>query len=136
MKKKILKNWNLFKVETAEEEQSLEELKNDLEGTGIDLQKFTADIKKTVRSCYRETSKSLAEAGITEKKALLEKVYESVIELSRVQLFQRIRELAEKGNSEALVFCREKTDADISDDDLRYLLADFIINEGEGDVTK
>ena len=136
MKQHELNNWNSFKAEIAEEKLNLEELKSDLKNTGIDIKAFVADVKETVRQSYREASKKLAEEGIAEKKALLDKVYESIACLNRSQLFQKVKDLAEKGHNEALVFCREKTEEDISDDDLRYLLADFIINEGEGDVNK
>ena len=136
MKQHELNNWNSFKAEIAEEKVSLEELKSDLKNTGIDIETFIADVKETVRVSYREISKKLAEEGIAEKKAILDKVYQSIADLNRSQIFQKIKGLAEKGNNEALVFCREKTEDDISDEDLRYLLADFIINEGEGDVNR
>lgn len=134
MKQQILNNWSYFKAEIADENTNLEELKSELENSGIDIEAFLSEVKDTVRASYRETSKKLAEAGIAEKKALLDKVYESIVDLNRIQIFHKIKELAEKGHNEALVFCREEKRENISDEDLRYLLADFIINEGEGDV--
>ena len=136
MKDQTFKNWHQFKSEIAEEEIPLEEIKADLKEAGINVDSFLQDIKDTVRNSYRETSKSLSMAGITEKKALLERVFASIADLNRTQIFQKINQLADNGNYEALVFCREQNGEDISDEDLKCLLADFIVNGGDGDVDR
>lgn len=136
MKEKTIKNWNLFRKEMAEEKLDIDEVKAELKEAGIDIESFLENIKETVRSSYRESSKAHSMAGISEKKALLDRVFESIAGFSRAQLFQKINQLAESGNSEALVFCREQNGEDISDEDLKCLLADFIVNGGDGDVDR
>jgi hypothetical protein len=51
-------------------------------------------------------------------------------------MIQRILDLAQRGNSKALVFSREESGKRISDTDLKSLLVDFIISEGEKDANK
>ena len=136
MKENIARNWNLFISEIAEEETPLPELKTDLSEAGINVDQFLSEIKETVRTGYRDMSRKVSNAGISEKRARLDSALSSITGLSRRQIFKKIRQLAESGNTEALVFCREKNGGNLSDEELKYLLADFIVNGGNGDVDR
>jgi len=136
MKDETIANWNSFKSEIANEDVSTHEIKEDLAEAGIDVDEFLIDIKTTVQKCYRSTSKKTAEQGIKKKSALIDKIYKSLVGLSREEMIQRILDLAQRGNSQALVFSREESGKRISDTDLKSLLVDFIISEGEKDANK
>ena len=136
MKDETIANWNSFKSEIANEDVSTHEIKEDLAEAGIDVDEFLIDIKTTVQKCYRSTSKKTAEQGIKKKSALIDKIYKSLLGLSRDEMIQRILDLAQRGNSQALVFSREESGKRISDTDLKSLLVDFIISEGEKDANK
>jgi hypothetical protein len=136
MKDETIANWNSFKSEIANEDVSTHEIKEDLAEAGINIDEFLIDIKTTVQKCYRSTSKKAAEQGIKKKSALIDKIYKSLLGLSRDEMIQRILDLAQRGNSKALVFSREESGKRISDTDLKSLLVDFIISEGEKDANK
>ena len=136
MKDETIANWNSFKSEIANEDVSTHEIKEDLAEAGINIDEFLIDIKTTVQKCYRSTSKKTAEQGIKKKSALIDKIYKSLLGLSRDEMIQRILDLAQRGNSKALVFSREESGKRISDTDLKSLLVDFIISEGEKDANK
>ena len=131
MNKKEIENWKKFINEIANEDVSDEELREDLTAAGYDVDALVEDIQKTVHQCYREASQRIAEQGIKEKNAQLDRIARSLKGMSRDEMVQNIIDLAERGNKEALVFCREVNGNDISDEEIECLLVDIIANGGE-----